>query len=56
MNKQRQEAERLVYETMDALDPTHSNSDYYKAIFADMNDEQFLKFIKRDLPFKFNSD
>ena len=53
MNKQRQEAERLVYETMDALDPTHSNSDYYKTIFADMNDEQFLKFIKRDLPFKF---
>lgn len=53
MNKQRAEAERVVYDTMDALDPTKSNSEYYKGLFAEMTDEQFLKFVKKSLPFKF---
>ena len=34
MNKQRQKAEELIYNVFDAIDKTHTNSDYYKKIFA----------------------
>lgn len=53
MNKKRAEVEQLVYDTMDALDPSKANSDYYKTIFADMTDEQFAKFVKKRLPYRF---
>ena len=51
--KQRKEVEALVYEVMDALDSTRSNSDHYKEMFAKMSDDQFFKFISKDHPFKF---
>lgn len=38
--------EKLVYDTFDALDPTGVNTGKYKAMFADMNDKEFEKFIK----------
>ncbi len=38
--------EKLVYDTFDALDPTAVNTGKYKAMFADMNDKEFEKFIK----------
>lgn len=56
MNKQRQEAESLIYRVMDTLDKTKTNSDYYKKIFAKMSDDDFLKFCKRRLPFRFHQE
>ena len=55
MNKQRQKAEELIYKTMDALDKTHQNTDYYKNLFANMNDAQFEKFCRRDLCMRFHT-
>ena len=54
MNKQRKEAEELVYKVMDAVDKTKTNSDYYKQLFAAMTDEEFMTFCKRRLPFRFH--
>ena len=53
MNKQRAQAEKLVYEVMDQLDPTEQNSNYYKQKFAKMNDKEFQKFVEQDIAFKF---
>ena len=50
--KQRAEVEELIYKFFDAVDKSHTNSDYYKKLFADMSDEQFLNFCKRRLPFR----
>lgn len=52
MNDKRKKAEELVYKFFDALDPTHSNTNFYKELFASMSDEQFLTFCKRKLPFR----
>lgn len=38
--------EKMVFDTFDALDPTGVNTCKYKAMFADMNDKEFEKFIK----------
>lgn len=56
MTKQRQEAEALIYKTFDAVDKTHTNSDYYRKLFANMDDQQFEDFCKRRLPFRFHQD
>lgn len=56
MNKQREAAETLIYKTFDAADITHTNSDYYRKIFAEMSDEEFFKFCKRRLPFRFHQE
>lgn len=56
MNKQREAAETLIYKTFDAADTTHTNSDYYRKIFAEMSDEEFFKFCKRRLPFRFHQE
>ena len=53
MNKARKESEALIYKVFDALDPSGANSEFYKNLFADMTDEQWKKFISRDLPFRF---
>ena len=55
MNKQRQEAEELIYKIFDTVDDTHTNSDYYKKIFSNMSDEDFTEFCKRRLPFRFHT-
>lgn len=54
MNKQRKEAEELVYKVLDAADKSHTNSDYYRGIFSKMSDEDFMEFCKRRLPFRFH--
>lgn len=56
MTKQRQEAEALIYKTFDAVDKTHTNSDYYRKLFANMDDKQFEDFCKRRLPFRFHQE
>ena len=56
MTKQRQEAEALIYKVLDAADKTKTNSDYYRKIFSSMNDEDFIKFCQRRLPFRFHQE
>lgn len=56
MNKKRAEAEALIYQVLDTVDKTHTNSEYYRSLFAKMNDEQFMEFCKRRLPFRFHND
>lgn len=51
--KQRQEVEKLVCESMDILDKSKTNGDYYRQLFANMSDTQFYNFIKKELPFRF---
>lgn len=55
MNAKRQEAEELIYEVLDTLDPQEYNSSYYKALFAEMTDSEFLQFCKRNLPIRFHT-
>ena len=55
MNKQREKAEKLIYDVLDAADKTHTNSDYYKKLFATMTDNDFIEFCKRRLPFRFHT-
>lgn len=55
MTPQRKKAEELIYQVMDKLDNKGYNSDYYKALFAKMNDAQFKKFCERKLPFRFHT-
>ena len=52
--KKRQQAEDLIYRVLDKADVTHTNSDYYKELFAGMSDEQFYNFFKRRLPIRFH--
>ena len=52
--KQREEIEALVISSMDILDKSKTNSDYYKDLFARMSDNQFEKFIAKRFPFKFH--
>ena len=50
---QRQEIEALVIKTFDIVDKSKVNSEYYKNLFANMDDKQFEKFISKRLPFRF---
>lgn len=53
MNATRKKAEKLLYDSMDQFDKTGTNTTYYKAKFAKMSDAQFIKFLKRPFPIKF---
>ncbi len=55
MNPKRQQAEELIYKIYDTVDPSKTNSDYYRKIFATMSDQDFIKFCKRRLPFRFHN-
>ena len=50
--KQREEVEALIIKFFDTLDKSHTNSEYYKSLFADMTDDQFLKMMKSKFPFR----
>lgn len=56
MTKQREEAEMLIYKIFDTVDKSKTNSDYYRKIFANMSDEDFMNFCKRRLPFRFHQE
>ena len=51
--KQRKEVENLVCKSMDIVDKSKTNGDYYRQLFASMSDTQFYNFIKKELPFRF---
>ena len=50
--KKRMECEQLIYNVMDQIDPTHSNSDYYKQVFASMSDTEFVNHFKKRFPIR----
>lgn len=41
--------EKLIYDTFDALDPSGTNTEKYKALFSVMNDAQFEKYMRNFL-------
>lgn len=51
--KQRADIEKTVIEFFDILDKSGVNSNYYKELFSDMPDAQFVKFLSGKYPFKF---
>lgn len=53
--EQREQIELTVYKTFDAVDKTGANTQYYKELFAGMNDRQFDTFMHRRLPFRFHT-
>lgn len=55
MNAKRKKAEEKVYKTFDILDPTGSNTEYWKKHFAKMSDAQFEKMLKSKFPFMFQT-
>lgn len=55
MNAQRLEAERLIYEVMDILDPDSDNSEFWKEKFSKMSDAEFIRYISNDYPFYFQT-
>lgn len=55
MTKQRKKAEDLIYKVMDALDTTGSMSKYYASLFKDMNDKQFLNYVSKKFPYRFQT-
>lgn len=54
--QKRNQIEDIIYRTFDAVDKTHTNSDYYRRLFSGMTDEAFYKFLKRRLPFRFHTE
>lgn len=52
--KQREEAEFLIYKVMDKVDPSHTNSDYYRELFSKMDNNKFYHFFERRLPLRFH--
>ena len=54
--KKRQELEALIYSVYDKIDPSHTNSDYYREILSKLSNEQFVEFMKRRLPFRFHTE
>lgn len=53
---QRRQVEQLIYDTMDKVDKTGTNSEYYKQLFAKMSDDQFFKFFQRRLPLRYHTE
>lgn len=43
--KKRKEAEKVIYEVFDILDPSGANTEKYKEMFATMSDNEFIKFM-----------
>lgn len=54
MTPKRRKAEELCIKVMDTLDPSKTNSTYYKEVFASMSDKQFEKWLTKKFPLKFH--
>lgn len=55
LTKARERVEAKIYKSMDILDKTGQNSEYYKQKFAQMSDKEFFEFFKQDFPLKFQT-
>ena len=51
---QREQVQNLVYSVLDKVDPSKTNSDYYRNIFSQMDNQEFYKFWERRLPIRFH--
>lgn len=54
--QQRKQVEDMLYKLLDQIDHTHTNSDYYRQIFANMSNDEFFHFFERRLPIRFHYD
>lgn len=54
MTANRRKAEELWIKILNILDPSHTNSNYYKKVFAEMSDAQFSAWLKKKFPLKFH--
>ena len=52
--KKREEIEALIFKVFDAIDPSKTNTEHYKQLFASMTNEQFLKFISLKFPYRYH--
>lgn len=52
--KQRKQVEELLYKILDTVDPSHTNSDYYRGILGKMSNNDFYHFFERRLPIRFH--
>lgn len=52
--KARERCEERVYKMMDILDPSGTNTEYYKKLFAKLSDNQFYQLMKKEFPYKFH--
>ena len=50
--KQRKQVEDLIIKSMDVLDKSGTNGDYYRQMFANMSDTQFQNLFKKNLPLR----
>jgi len=55
MTKERAKAEELIYKVMDALDKTGNMSRYYAEKFKPMDDKEFIKYISKKFPYRFQT-
>lgn len=46
LSSKRKKIESLIYNYMDAVDKTKANSSKYRTMFATMNDEKFISYVK----------
>lgn len=53
-NKLRQEVEEYIYKVLDTADPTKSNSNYYKDLFSNMDNNEFYHFFENRIPIRFH--
>lgn len=51
---QRKRCEERVYRVMDIIDPSKTNSEYYKKLFSKLSDKQFYNLMKQKFPYKFH--
>lgn len=49
----RDKAEKVIYETMDALDPSKKVSEFYKQLFSKMDDKEFKSYVSNKFPYRF---
>lgn len=50
---QRKKIENYIYGCFDILDKSGTNTKYYKQLFSEMSTTQFVQFISKRLPFRF---
>lgn len=53
MNAKRKKVEELAYDVFDILDPSGTNTEYWKKHFAKMSDTQFNNWLKGKFPYRF---
>lgn len=51
---QRKKVEDLVCKSMEVLDKSKTNSDYYRQLFSKMSDIQFWNFFNKEFPLRFH--